>query len=175
MTTIDRRRRRLLRGAALATVGSVAGCTSGDHQYETVPGRRGKSGKVPGGTETATSTPEPDDISVTIDAEDQESGGEQVTIASVGIDQPGWIGIYPSDDGGSPDTSTVIGTQRLEIGEYTDRTVALDEPITKDQTLHAGLHDDDPENGEFDYPDGDPILTAGAYKQISSFEVTISG
>lgn len=88
--------------------------------------------------------------------ESRGGDGTSVTIPRATISGAGgWIAVR-SDDGGNP--GAVIGQAPIRDGESTSVEVPLDESLSSTQRLYAVLHVEDPADGEFTFPDGDPPL-----------------
>lgn len=90
--------------------------------------------------------------------EGRSGDGTSVTIPSATISgADGWIAVH-ADDGGEP--GEVLGYAPVWEGENTSVEVPLDEPLGSTQRLHAMLHVEDPADGDFTFPDGDPPVDA---------------
>lgn len=82
-------------------------------------------------------------------ADDQESDGTTIVIASVSLPAPGFVAVH-GDAEGSP--GPVVGhSDLLPAGESTDVTVTLDEPLTESGTLWPMVHIDVNDNGEYEF------------------------
>ena len=89
----------------------------------------------------------------------QASGaGTTVTVPSAGISGvSGWL-VIRADAGGEP--GDVLGYAPLREGESEeDVAVPLDEPVGSG-TLYAVVHAEEPADGDFTFPDGDPPVEA---------------
>lgn len=109
-------------------------------------------------TDTAEPTPTEDapDAEAGITAEDQPLGVDAtVTVASVSAPEPGWVVIHADEDG---EPGEILGFQPVDAGESTDVRVELD-PTRLTGTLHAMLHVDAGEEGEFEFPGEDEPVT----------------
>ena len=126
----------------------------------------GDEGSVEGGeTSAVTATGETGDDSARgngVSAEvagGQASGdGTTVTVPSAGISGvSGWL-VIRADAGGEP--GDVLGYAPLREGENEeDVAVPLDEPAGS-ETLYAVVHAEEPADGGFTFPDGDPPVEA---------------
>jgi cytoskeletal protein RodZ len=89
--------------------------------------------------------------------EDQSGDGRTLTIGSATISgTDGWIAIHRDDGNGSPQVPQSIGQAPLREGENSNVLVTLDEPVSSSQTLHAMIHSEDPVDGRYTFPNGDP-------------------
>ncbi|MHB1296085.1 MAG: DUF7282 domain-containing protein [Anaerolineae bacterium] len=104
--------------------------------------------------------------SVTVN--DQAVENDSVTVASVVSDGPGWIVIHNSTDGA---VGADIGFSAVADGENTDVVVEID-PDLATETLFAMLHTDEDPVGTYDFPGGDPPVTADGEVVNVAFEVT---
>lgn len=84
--------------------------------------------------------------------------GTSVTIPQATISgADGWVAVR-TDDGGEP--GAVLGWAPIREGENSSAEVPLEETLASTQRLYAVLHADEPADGEFTFPDGDPPLDA---------------
>ncbi|TVT80769.1 DUF7282 domain-containing protein, partial [Haloferax volcanii] len=89
--------------------------------------------------------PEPDEPTATLQFDDQESDGTNVTVASANLSDGGYIAIL--DENGS-----VIGaTDYLESGPQENVTVPLLEPLNESANLTAQAHLDTNGNQTLDF------------------------
>lgn len=103
----------------------------------------------------------------------QASGdGTTVTVPSAGISgASGWLAIH-ADEGGEP--GDVLGYAPLREGESVeDVAIPLDEPVGSG-TLYAVVHVDDPADGGFTFPDGDPPVEANGSAAAEPLRYTVS-
>jgi hypothetical protein len=114
-----------------------------------------------------------------VTADDQALAGatsNQVTIASVTLEEDGFVVIH-EDDGGSPG-GTILGNERVVAGDATAGvTVTLDRDATNGETLHAMLHGDTNGNETYDFTgagseDG-PVLDDNDAAVTDSFVVNV--
>lgn len=116
------------------------------------------------------------EVSPSLSVTDQETNGEQVTVPVTAIGQSGWLVVHPEADGGGPNGGVTLATMQLQADLYADTTLQLDEPLSETQTVYAMLHNDDPGDGEYTFPeDGDPPVTADGDPIVKPLEVTIGG
>jgi hypothetical protein len=91
----------------------------------------------------------------------------------VGAD--GWIAIH-QDVGGKPKVPQSIGYAPLREGKNTGIKIKLDRPLTSSQRLYAMVYADDPADGHYTFPSGDPSAKASGKKvTIESFRYVLSG
>ncbi|MCO8267982.1 hypothetical protein NKF06_15650, partial [Haloferax sp. AB510] len=96
-------------------------------------------------TLTVGEQPEPEEPTATLQFDDQESDGSNVTVASANLSEGGYIAIL--DENGS-----VIGaTDYLEPGEQENVTVPLLESLNESATLTAQAHLDTNDNQTLDF------------------------
>ncbi|CQR53731.1 DUF7282 domain-containing protein [Haloferax massiliensis] len=96
-------------------------------------------------TLTVGEQPEPEEPTATLQFDDQESDGSNVTVASANLSDGGYIAIL--DENGS-----VVGaTDYLEPGEQENVTVPLLEPLNESATLTAQAHLDTNDNQTLDF------------------------
>lgn len=106
----------------------------------------------------ATDGPEPGDFEGTIQALDQSSDGETVTIDAVTFTQRnGWVAVFDEQEGAP---GQVIGTAAIQPAEEGEVVVELDEPLEPgEHVLWAQLLIDSAPVGEFNWPGGDEPVT----------------
>ncbi len=121
-------------------------------------------------TETATETPA---VGAAIEADDRESDGTTVVIASVTLPEGGFVVIH-SDQAGAP--GPVIGhSDALPAGTSTDVEVTLDQPLTGPATVWPMAHVDDG-NGSYEFPGADvPATDAEGKVVVLPINVTVGG
>ncbi|MGM0576558.1 MAG: DUF7282 domain-containing protein [Myxococcota bacterium] len=97
--------------------------------------------------------------SVTVDDQTADPA-DQVVVAEVVSDGPGWMVIH-EDDGGAP--GDVVGFEAVDDGTNTDVTVTLDRDAVDGETLYAMLHIDAGTVGTYEFPGDDgPVLVDGS-------------
>ncbi|SDC08153.1 CARDB domain-containing protein [Natrinema hispanicum] len=112
-----------------------------------------------------------------IDFPDQESTGEQVTIANVSLSEGGFVAVYDSAD---TDPDGVVGvSDYLEPGDHQNVTIDLDEPLAASGTLVAVPHHDTNDDETFQYVDADgevdvPYVTGAGAPVSDSAVVTLT-
>ena len=130
-------------------------------------------------TDSPTRTPSgsaPASVTPAVSASEQETGGETITVERVAVDRPGWLVVHPAA-GGGPDASTYFAAVPLDPGQSTDLEVTLERSLADDQTLYAGLHYDDPHDGNFTFAPGrgdDPPVVVDGETVVDSFRVTVA-
>lgn len=117
-----------------------------------------------------------------------EAGGAEARIADIGragsqdgrvVEIPraeisgteGWIAVH-ADDGGEP--GEVLGVAPLSAGENTGIEVELDRPLDSSQRLYAMIHGEDPADGEYTFPDGDPPVEEGGEAVVEPFDYELA-
>lgn len=83
----------------------------------------------------------------------------------------GWISVR-ADDGGRP--GRVLGVAPLSAGENTNVEVELDRPLDSSQRLYAMLHREDPSDGEYTFPDGDPPVEENGEAVAEPFDYSLA-
>jgi len=97
----------------------------------------------------------------------QGDNEDQVLINSLFLDQPGFVVIHADDDG---TFGEVIGNSEVLEGEVTDLLVTVD----KDKAgtiVHAMLHYDDDNDGEYGFPDEDAPTSVN--EEVVSKEISL--
>ncbi len=111
-------------------------------------------------------------------AEDQDSDGSSVVVASVTLPSPGFIAVH-GDGGGSP--GPVIGhSDLLPAGESTDVVVMLDEALVESGVVFPMAHIDVDGDGVYEFfpPDettDGPAMTADGAVAVVPAIVTVGG
>lgn len=91
---------------------------------------------------------------VLVDATNKTGDGTAVTVPKVRLDgTTGWLAVR-AEDGGKP--GAVLGHAALKEGTSTGVRVNLDRPVDSSRKLYAVVHTEDPADGKFTFPDGDP-------------------
>ncbi|RZV11206.1 hypothetical protein BDK88_2451 [Natrinema hispanicum] len=114
-----------------------------------------------------------------IDFPDQESTGEQVTIANVSLSEGGFVAVY---DGLTVDADpdAVVGvSEYLEPGNHQNVTIDLDEPLAASGALVAVPHHDTNDDETFQYVDSEgeedvPYVTGAGAPVIDGATVTVT-
>ena len=130
-----------------------------------------KAGKADGGRGSSNRSAQLASI-----GEVKSADGTTVTIPRATIaGTDGWIAIH-QDARGKPKVPQSIGHAALQKGKNTDIKVKLDRPLTTSQRLYAVVHADDPADGRYTFPDGDPSAKASGGEVASeSFRYLIGG
>lgn len=154
---------------ALALALVAAGC--GDDDEDAAPAVNDAGQEVDGGEmegEAASATG-------ALTAEDQESDGTTITVASAEIDgAPGWIAVH-SDVDGKP--GPVLGQALLEEGPSSDVEITLDKPLKADAAVWPMIHVDDSKLGAYEFPGvegADLPVTEGKAPVMMQIEITVS-
>jgi|GEM_PF-746387 len=114
-----------------------------------------------------------------IDFPDQESDGEQVTIANVSLSEGGFVVVY---DGITVDAdpAAIVGvSEYLEAGDHGNVTIDLDEPLAASGPLVAVVHHDTNDDEAFAYAESDgeedvPYVTGAGAPVIDGAFVTVT-
>ncbi|MFD1562712.1 CARDB domain-containing protein [Haloarchaeobius amylolyticus] len=114
-----------------------------------------------------------------IDFPDQESDGEQVTIANVSLSEGGFVAVY---DGVTVDAdpAAIVGvSEYLEPGNHQNVTIDLDEPLAASGPLVAAVHLDTNDDEEFEYAESGgeedvPYVTGAGAPVIDGAFVTVT-
>lgn len=106
----------------------------------------------------------------------RSSDGTTVTIPRATIaGTDGWIAIH-QDAGGEPKVPQSIGHAPLREGANTDIKIKLDRRLTSSQRLYAMVHTEDPADGRYTFPSGDPPAKASGEKVVvESFSYMMLG
>ena len=123
------------RSAALGTLPRIAG----------YPSPSARDGQAPGASPAAAGTP-------AVAVSDQ-APGNTVSVASVTLDQSGWVVIHEERDGAP---GAILGAQRFDAGENQSGTVELLRPTQEGKVYFAMLHADEGERS-FDYTKDLPL------------------
>jgi len=164
-----------------ATVIPMPHTDSNDNQmYDFVEDEGGADGPYVDGdgaiVDTASATLQTE-ASATVDA--QASGGNHVTVDRVFVPEGGFVTMHDSSINDGETFDSVRGTSEyLEPGLHHDVTVALDDPLTEDDTLVAMPHTDSNDNQMYDFVDeeggADGPYTADGSAVVDAGMVTVS-
>ncbi|MFC6728357.1 PGF-CTERM sorting domain-containing protein [Natronoarchaeum mannanilyticum] len=128
--------------------------------------------------DTATATVQAE-ASATFDA--QASGGNHVTVERVFVPEGGFVAMHDSSINDGETFDSVRGTSEyLSPGLHHDVTVALDDPLTEDDTLVAMPHTDSNGNETYDFvaeeggADGPYTADGGAVVDVGMVTVSAS-
>ena len=118
----------------------------------------GTTAAAGGGGETGDGRTQGNGVSAEVAGGQASDAGTTVTVPSAGISGvSGWL-VIRADAGGEP--GDVLGYAPLREGESEeDVAVPLDEPVGSG-TLYAVVHAEEPADGDFTFPDGDPPVKA---------------
>jgi hypothetical protein len=87
---------------------------------------------------------------------DRSGDGTMVTIPKAKLEgTKGWLAVRAAD-GGKP--GAVLGHAALKEGTNTSIRVKLEQPIDSSRKLYAVVHAEDPADGNYTFPDGDPPI-----------------
>jgi len=129
--------------AMMAVLAVVVAACDGDSEETTTTAAEAEA------TTSAAEAEGPPTGPSSLTADDQESDGTTIVIASVSLPAPGFVAVH-GDAEGSP--GPVVGhSELLPAGESTDVTVTLDEPLTESGTLWPMVHIDINDNGEYEF------------------------
>ena len=102
---------------------------------------------------------------------DQTGDGTAVVIPWAMISGTGgWVAVH-RDEVGQP--GAVIGAAALQEGANTQVVVPLEEPISNPQQLYAIIHAEEPVDGAFTFPDGDPPVEKDGEPVAEAFRYTV--
>jgi hypothetical protein len=105
---------------------------------------------------TGTDPEPPQEQPASVMAQDQgTSNGNMVTIAEAEVDAQSWVVIHRSTEDGGPVVPDIIGKAALEEGTNTDVAIQLEEGVADGEQLHAMLHEDTGEEGEYEFTGSD--------------------
>ena len=125
---------------------------------------------VPTGTPRATITPIPTPITPQITVEDQTLGEDgRLVFESVTSDQAGWLAVFADSDG---EPGKLLGFEAIP-GSTAENVIVTIDPLAATPTLHARLHSDAENSGEFDFPGGDDPLLVGRQEVGQLFTVDL--
>lgn len=106
-----------------------------------------------------------------VNAEDQDSDGQTVTVAEVVSSGAGFIVIH-ADNNDAP--GDVIGHAAVQDGTNSNVEVTLDEAVTDGTALWAMLHTDLGTAGTYEFPGADvPVKDADGNVVMEKFTVTV--
>lgn len=102
---------------------------------------------------------------------DQTGDGTSVVVPRATISgTDGWMVVHRDEDG---QPGAVIGAAALQEGDNTEVVVPLEEPVDTSQRLHAMIHADDPADGAYTFPEGDPPVEKGGEPVVETFRYTV--
>ncbi|MHB0859536.1 MAG: LPXTG cell wall anchor domain-containing protein [Anaerolineae bacterium] len=108
------------------------------------------------------------DAAPSVTVQDQAIEDGTVTVEQVVSDGPGWIVIHRSEDDAVGED---IGFAAVADGENTDVVVEIDIDMAT-EALFAMLHTDEDPVGTYDFPGGDPPVSADGAVVNVAFQVT---
>ena len=117
---------------------------------------------------TVTQEPTPITPAIIVDSQTLTEDGV-ITIESVNSVDPGWLVVF-ADDEDIP--GPVLGYETIPSGESKSVSVTID-PYSATSTLHARLHIDAGNSGEFEYPGSDMPVEVGSGEVMESFTVDL--
>ena len=102
---------------------------------------------------------------------DRSGDGTMVTIPNAKLEgTKGWLTVRAAD-GGKP--GAVLGHAALKEGTNTSVRVKLEQPIDSSQKLYAVVHAEDPADGKYTFPDGDPPIVRSGKTTLEPLYYTI--
>ncbi|CAA9440799.1 hypothetical protein AVDCRST_MAG82-2868 [uncultured Rubrobacteraceae bacterium] len=105
------------------------------------------------------------------DVGDRSGDGTIVTIPKAKLEgTKGWLAVH-AGDGGKP--GAVLGHAALKEGTNTGVRVKLDRPLGSSQRLYAVVHAEDPADGKYTFPDGDPSIVRNGKTTVEPLYYTI--
>nr|WP_241429973.1 PGF-CTERM sorting domain-containing protein [Halorubrum lipolyticum] len=117
-------------------------------------------------------------VTAFVDATAQDTDGETVVVDSVTLHDGGFVTVHDSSLADGAVFDSVRGTSAyLGPGTHTDVEIALDDPLTEDDTVFAMAHRDTDGNEAYDFPATDgaedgPYAAAGA-PVMSAADLTV--
>ena len=136
---------------------------------DTAGSENAAGGATDGGEEAQTASAEISGL------EDQSGDGTLLTVGSASIaGTDGWIAVHRDDGNGSPQVPQSIGQAPLREAENSeDVVVTLDEPVSSSQTLHVMIHAEDPADGTYTFPNGDPSVEVNGEIVVEPLRYTV--
>ena len=102
---------------------------------------------------------------------DRSGDGTMVTLPKAQLEgTKGWMAIHVAD-GGKP--GAVLGHAALEEGTNRGVRVKLDRPLSSSQKLYAVIHAEDPADGKWTFPHGDPPIMRDAESTVEPLYYTL--
>lgn len=106
--------------------------------------------------------------------EDQSGDGTMLALPRASIaGTDGWIAVRRDDGNGRPQVPQSIGQAPLQEGENADVMVTLDEPVSSSQTLHVMIHAENPADGTYTFPNGDPSVEVNGEVVVEPLRYTV--
>jgi hypothetical protein len=110
---------------------------------------------------------------VLADVGDRSGDGTMITIPKAKLEGTnGWLAIRAADDG---IPGAVLGYATLKEGTNTSVRVKLEPPIDSSQKLYAVVHAEDPADGKYTFPNGDPPIVRNGKTTVEPLHYTIKG
>jgi hypothetical protein len=110
---------------------------------------------------------------VLADVGDRSGDGTMITIPKAKLEGTnGWLAIRAADDG---IPGAVLGHATLKEGTNTSVRVKLEPPIDSSQKLYAVVHAEDPADGKYTFPNGDPPIVRNGKTTVEPLHYTIKG
>lgn len=137
----------------------------------------GKSGAqentdAQGEQDAGSGTPQDGVDAALVDAPDRDGDGTALTIPEAKPEgEKGWLTIRAAERGRP---GAVLGHAALEEGKNTGVRVKLDRPVNKSQKLYAVVHAEDPTDGNYTFPDGDPPVSREGEMAVEPLYYTLS-
>ena len=102
---------------------------------------------------------------------DRSGDGTTVTIPKAKLEgTKGWLAVRAAD-GGKP--GAVLGHAALKEGINTSVRVKLEQPVDSSQKLYAVVHAEDPADGKYTFPNGDPPIVRNGKTTVEPLHYTI--
>jgi hypothetical protein len=110
---------------------------------------------------------------VLADVGDRSGDGTMITIPKAKLEGTnGWLAIRAADDS---IPGAVLGHATLMEGTNTSVRVKLEPPIESSQKLYAMVHAEDPTDGKYTFPNGDPPIVRNGKTMVEPLQYTIKG
>jgi len=119
-------------------------------------------------------------VTAFVDASAQDTDGETVVVDEVTLHDGGFVTVHDSSLADGAVFNSIRGTSAyLGPGTHTDVEIALDDPLTEDDTVFAMAHRDTNGNEAYDFPGSEgaedgPYAAAGA-PVMSAADLTVEG
>jgi len=119
-------------------------------------------------------------VTAFVDATAQDTDGDTVVVDSVTLHDGGFVTVHDSSLADGAVFDSIRGTSAyLGPGTHTDVEIALDDPLTEDDTVFAMAHRDTNGNEAYDFPGSDGAedgpYAAASGPVMSSADLTVEG
>ena len=152
--------------------------TNDNEAYDFVDSEGGADGPFLTGEDAPVTAGATAQVTASVGAIAQDTDGETVVVDSVTLHNGGFVTVHDSSLADGAVFDSIRGTSTyLGPGTHTDVEIALDDPLSEDDTVFAMAHRDTNANQAYDFPatDGDedgPYTAAGA-PVMSAADLTV--